>query len=216
MTLMAVTCVLVGMSGGFRFWRDLQFQTAAKESAVCPFPLDDLSRSLGTWRSDEKLDGKLAPEIARIAGSTDHAVRIYTDQTTGEQVTALVLYGLARSVYGHIPEVCYPASGFKQNGAVIDEQIGRSDAQIPIKFRKAFYTKNANGNGPFEEVYYTFLHNGDWLPDVSNRWKSFRQHPGVFKIQLQRYTPKSSSDHSPTESLLALIAQDLEGRLVRQ
>ncbi len=209
--LMAVTCVLVGVSGGVRFWRDQQFQSIAKESSVCPFPLRDLSRSLGTWQSDEKMDGKLAPEIARVAGSSDYVVRYYIDEKTGAQVTALVIYGLARSVFGHVPEICYPASGFSPVGDPVDQKIEIAGTQTPVKFRKAFYTKGESGS--LVEVCYTFLHNGEWLPNVSERWKSFRQHPGIFKIQLERHTSKLSSDHSPTESLLTMIVQDLESRV---
>ncbi len=209
--LMAVSCVLVGISGGVRFWRDLQFQTIARESSVCPFPLEDLNRSLGTWRSDPKMDDELPPEIARIAGSSDHIVRTYIDEKTGEQVRALVIYGLARSVFGHIPEVCYPASGFKAVGASVDQQLDISGTQTPVKFRRAIYTRS--GGGGFVEVYYAFLHNGEWLPDVSDRWKLFRQHPGIFKVQLERRTSKLPSDHSPTESLLTMIVQDLGNRV---
>ena len=209
--LMAVTCVLVGISGGVRFWRDLQFQTRAKESSVCPFALKDLNRSLGTWQSDEKMDGKLAPEIARIAGSSDHIVRTYIDEKTGDQVTALVIYGLARSVFGHIPEVCYPSSGFKAAGASVDQQVEITGMQTPVKFRRAFYTKSAIG--AFIEVDYTFFHNGEWLPDVSDRWKSFRQHPGIFKVQLEGHASKLPSDHSSIESLLIMIVQDLGSRV---
>ena len=72
--LMAVACVLVGFSGGVRFWRDQQFQAIARESSVCPFPLEDLNRSMDTWHSDKIMDGKLDPEIARLAGSSDHIV----------------------------------------------------------------------------------------------------------------------------------------------
>jgi Protein of unknown function (DUF3485) len=209
--LMAVTCVLVGISGGVRFWRDLRFQSMDRESSVCPFSLKDLNRSLGTWQSDEKMDGKLAPEIARIAGSSDHIVRTYIDEKTGEQVTALVIYGLARSVFGHTPDICYPSSGFTAAGAPVDQQVEIPGMQTPVKFRRAFYTKSAIG--AFVEVDYTFFHNGEWLPDVSDRWKSFRQHPGIFKVQLERHSSKLSSDHSPTESLFTRIVQDLGSRV---
>ena len=209
--LMAVACVLVGVSGGVRFWRDYQFQAIARESSVCPFPLEDLNRSMGTWHSDKNMDGKLDPEIARVAGSSDHIVRIYVDEKTGSQVTALVLYGLARNVFGHIPEVCYPGSGFEAVGTAVDQKVEVGSIQSPVTCRKAAFTKSESGS--LVEVYYTFLHNGEWLPDVSDRWKSFRQHPGIFKIQLERHTSKISSDHSPTESLLKMIVQELASRV---
>ncbi len=203
---MALTCVLVLVSGTLRVWRDRQFQSLDDVSSACPFPLQELKRSLGTWRSDEKNDGTLDPEIARIAGSSDHIIRVYVDEKSGEKITALVLYGLARSVHGHIPEVCYPASGFKPFGPPINLQLER----LPkVKCRKGFYAKNGGESGPLEEVCYSFLHNGEWLPDVSDRWKMFRQEPGIFKVQLHRRVSSVSSDQHPTENLLALIVDDI-------
>jgi hypothetical protein len=213
--LMAVTCILLGISGGVRFWRDLKFKTLAQESTTCPFPLKDLPRSLGSWHSVEGSDKELDPEIARIAGSSDHVIRTYEDGKTGEQVTTLVLYGLATSVFGHVPEVCYPAAGYKQSAVPVNHQFSIPGSTTPGQYRSAFFSKSIGGIGKFEEVevFYTFLHNGEWLPDLASRWKSFRYHPAMFKIQLQRSSSRFSSQDSSTESLLQLLVQEIDSRV---
>jgi hypothetical protein len=215
--LMAVTCMLLGISGGVRFWRELQFRTLAQESAICPFPLDDLPRDLKDWTSVKEQDSQLDPEIARIAGSSDHIVRTYKNKKTGEQVSALVLYGLAASVFGHTPEVCFPSVGYKQSRASSDHPLSIPDSTTPGKYRSAFFTKSVGGIGSYEEeaVYYTFLHNGEWLPELLSRWKSFRYHPAMFKIQLQHHASRLATEDRPAESLLCEIAQEIDRRTSR-
>src|SRR5262245_27212472 len=101
--------MFLGLSRGFRYWRDWQFQALSKESKSSPFPLKDLPKALGEWHSVEGLETKLDPQIARIAGSSDHLIRTYLNQTSGETVVVMVLYGLAELISTHTPAVCYPA-----------------------------------------------------------------------------------------------------------
>ena len=148
---------------------------------ICPGP--------GDWHAVEGSDSQLDPEIARTAGSSDHIIRTYEDKKTGEQVTALVLYGLANSVFAHIPEVCYPASGFRQTARRRSINGSPSPAQRPpsnIVRRVSPGARAKSVNPKRQRFSYTFRHNGEWLPEVASRWKSFRYHPAIFKIQLQR------------------------------
>jgi len=209
--------MLLGISGGVRFWRDRQFSTLAQENATCPFPLEDLPRDLKDWTADKGSDGRLDPEIARIAGSSDHIIRTYKNKKTGQEVSALVLYGLANSVFGHTPEVCFPSVGYKQSKLSVDQQFSIPDSTTPGQYRSASFTKSVGGIGSYqeEEVYYTFLHNGEWLPDLSSRWKSFRYYPAMFKIQLQHSNSRLATEDRPAESLLCQIAQEIDRRISR-
>ena len=90
----------------------------------CPGPL-------GTWQASEDSDVQLDPEVARIAGSSDHIVRTYLDEKTGEQASALVLYGLAAAVFGHTPDVCYPAAGYQLVKGPIDRSIDGAGREGP-------------------------------------------------------------------------------------
>jgi hypothetical protein len=213
--LMAVTCILLGISGGVRFWRDLKFSMLAEESRACPFPLKDLPKSMGHWHAIDGSDSQLDPEIARIAGSSDHIIRTYEDEKTGEQVTALILYGLANSVFGHTPEVCYPTAGYEQSVESVDHQFTMPGSATSVQYRSAYFSKRLGGMRLPEEaeVYYTFRHNGEWLPNVMNRWKSFRHHPAIFKIQLQRRSTRVTIQDSPSETLLKELVQEIDNRV---
>ena len=64
----AITCLLLGISAGTRLWRDGQFYGQAEASRKCPFPLDELPKTIGSWRMIDGSAEQLDPEIARVAG----------------------------------------------------------------------------------------------------------------------------------------------------
>ena len=61
--------MLLGISGGVRYWRDWQFHSLLKESEAPPFALGEIPKVLGAWHAVEGSDDTLEPEIARIAGA---------------------------------------------------------------------------------------------------------------------------------------------------
>jgi hypothetical protein len=211
---MGLACLLLGVSGGVRLWRERQFQTLAAESANCPFPLNEFPKTMGTWHMVDAADAQLDPEIARIAGSSDHIIRNYMDEKSGEIVNVLVLYGLANSVFAHTPDVCYPAAGYQPVDAPTDHEFHLTGWTVPVRFRSAFFSKQVGGIRQYQDVCYTFLHNGQWLPEVQSRWKLFRYHPGMFKVQLQHpaSAPSKVTENSPNESLLREIVQEIDRR----
>jgi hypothetical protein len=212
---LAVTSVLLLISGGIRFARDQQFSSLARESKTCPFPLNELPKVLGSWRELEGTDSQLDPLTARVAGASDHIIRVYSDLRTGETVSILVLYGLADSVFAHTPDACYPAAGFRAMMEPVDRELSRAGTASPVRCRVSHFTKTVAGAAQYDEVFCTFLHNGSWLPEVASRWKMFRYHPGMFKIQIQRHTMGITTENSPTESLLKEVVQAIESRLPR-
>jgi Protein of unknown function (DUF3485) len=211
---MAVTCLLLGISGGIRVWRDWQFATLAGKSEPAPFPLAELPRTLGTWQAGAGEDTQLDPGVARFAGASDHIVRGYLDEKTGEKASNLVLYGLAWKVFAHTPEACYPAAGYQLVKGPIDRSIAVPGVEGPVRYRWAIYMKRVGGISRYEESYYTFRHNGEWLPDVADRWKLFRYQPGLFKIQIQHpVSSLSENGEGPCESLLVENVRQISSRL---
>jgi hypothetical protein len=210
----ALTCALLLISGAVRSWRDSQFSSIARESEACPFPLNELPAVLGHWHAVEGSESHLDPETARIAGSSDHMIRVYADDKTGETVSVLVLYGLARSVFSHSPEICYPAAGYTPVGvSPVDHAVPYAESAVPARYRSSYFVQRIAGVSQFVEVVCSFRHNNAWVPDVSNRWKMFRSHPGMFKVQLHHPCVGISSDVTETESLLKAIIQAIETRL---
>ncbi len=212
-----VACLFLGISGGIRFWREQQFASLIAESGSAPFSLDELPRTLGDWRSDEGDDGRLDPNVARIAGSSDHVVRRYLNEKSGDELTALIIYGLADRVYGHTPDICYPAAGYQLVEGPVDREVKVPGLKAPVRYRWAIYMRRIGGIGSYQEAYHTFYYNGDWVPDASDRWKLFRYHPGMFKIQLARPISALSDEvHRPSEEMLRALVQEISSRVAHK
>lgn len=223
---MVLTCLLLGISGGIRSYRDHQFAKLSSELKECPFPLADIGSSLGSWRTVENSDTKLDPEIARIAGSSDHIVRSYVDSRSGETIHVMVLYGLAQDIFAHTPEICYPSSGYLNVGSPIDRGFpitSESKISEPVRFRtQVFHRTTGPGMDHYTESAYSFrlgdLREGMWRPDMASEWKSFRRQPGMFKIQMSREVSAAAANPDAPQSkacelLMIELIKEIEHRL---
>jgi Protein of unknown function (DUF3485) len=212
-TWMAVTCLLLGISGGVRFWREWKFSALAAQKGVSPFPLSQIPWAMGIWQAREGSEAKLDPQIARLAGASDHIMRDYDDPKAGEKASVLVLYGLGANVAFHTPDVCYLATGHRLIKGPIDRTITVPGVEAPIHYRWAIYAKQVGGISHYVESLYTFHHKGDWVPEAADRWKMFRYDPGVYKIQISRdVSTWSENGEGPCDSLLAEIVRQINDR----
>jgi hypothetical protein len=205
-----ITCLLLSISGGIRQWRDWQFRSIENETTASPFHLSDLPTSLGTWRSVGQ--GQLDPETVKLAGSSDHVLRDYQDSKTGQTVSVLIVYGLAYSVFGHSPEVCYPAGGYAAVGRPEDHNFFLSGSKTPVKYRSKLFSKTVASVTQAYEVLWSFWHAGSWLPDVSDHFKTFRTSPALFKIQIQSPLTGNSSEKASIESLVKELVREIDTR----
>lgn len=205
--------LLLGVSGLIRYARDFQFQALEDESKVAPFPLKDIPTLLGGWRMEEGAETTLDPQIARLAGSSDHIVRSYVNEKSGEKATVLVIYGLAPLVWGHTPEICYPSSGYKEVTPPHDVMVDVQDPTLAVPFREAVYGLFQGGASSYHDVFYSFRNAGEWIPDMGKRWKRFRSHPGMFKIQVERQVKSAGATDEACHDLLAALVAEIETRL---
>jgi hypothetical protein len=208
--------MFLGLSGSLRYGREWQFQALSKESERSPFPLKEFPKDLGEWHSVEGLEMKLDPQIARIAGSKDHLIRTYLNRPSGESVEIMILYGLAELISAHTPEVCYPSSaGFKNVPPRRDFDVPIPESTEKASFREELFVKYSAGAAIHERVYHSFRNAGQWTPDMQSRWKAFRYHPGMFKIQVAR---RDSGDarrgDAEVEAFLAKVVAEIDRRLV--
>lgn len=209
--LIGLVCLLLGVSGAVRYWRDFQFLQIEHQSREAPFPLKNLPMVVGSWRALEGVETTLDPEIAKIAGSSDHILRTYVNDKTGDRASVLVLYGLATLVWGHTPQVCYPAVGFQPLAAYRDVDIPLGDGKT-APFREALYGKVEAGAVSRHEVYHSFRNAGEWRADMAGYWKRFRGNPGMFKIQVERRSESAEIDDEACRDLLAGLVEAIEER----
>jgi len=218
---MVIGCLIVAASGAIRVYQERQFDQAAQQVQAPPFPLEELPKKLvppesfseqvGTWQmtAQQELDAK----TLEVAGSTGYIARTYSNDDTGVELSALVVFGPAFEIYGHAPPVCFPAFGYNLSRAGRTVNVETSNG--PVSFQSMGYAKPAGGSTEYVEVFYTFWHAGRWAPDASTTRKQFRHQPAMFKIQVQRPISKTeqNAEQSPAESFLAALVPAIEARM---
>jgi len=144
-------------------------------------------------------------------------IRVY-ENSIGDTVSVLVLYGLARSVFAHTPEACYPAAGYLPAGELVpvERDVSIPGSAVPARYRSSYFVKRVVGMSQYNEVLCSFRHDGAWLPDVASRWKTFRYHPGMFKVQLHQPCGGIGNKAGPSETLLKQIMQEIERRVAQK
>ena len=191
---LGLVCLLLAVSGGIRSVRDLKFSGLVKESENPPFPLTEFPKNLGTWHAVEGSESALEPEFALIAGAKESVIREYVDAKTHQKAAVMILYGLASIVWPHCPSACYPAQGFKRVSPLRDREVRISvpESTVSARFLEEHFTKAIAGQVNYRVVYHSFLNAGCWDFDVQKKWKSFRYHPGMFRVQVQRLVDSGS------------------------
>jgi hypothetical protein len=75
------------------------------------------------------------------------------------------------------------------------------------------FVKSRAGQSDYVEVYHSFLNAGRWEFDMGKNWKTFRYHPGMFKVQVQRQVfAGGGTQEGSMEQLLGSLVQEIESR----
>lgn len=175
-----------------------------------PFPLSTIPRVIDGWRVVDGSETMLDPLTTRITGSTDHMIRSYFDEMTGVTLSVLVLFGPAEPVLPHTPQVCYPASGFRQVGEPVDHTLKINDL-VNVVARSSVFTKTGGRVPLSQAVYHTYRADGVWSPTVNERTLSHRD-TGIFKVQIQRRVIEGEriGSDEPIESFLRKLIPVIE------
>ena len=205
---------LLIISGAVRHMRDWYFESLSRvsENEASRYPLKDFPKQLGNWKAVEGKEETLEEGIAKIAKASDHVIRTYTDQNSGTDAVVMIIYGPATGVFSHTPAVCYPANGFGSESQPRDIQITRSDAASPARFREERFLKKKSGQRDYREVYHSFRNAGVWDVDMEAKWKSFRYHPGMYKVQVQlgKPTGDDEAENAAVHQLLESIVREID------
>ena len=201
--------MLVG-SAGVRTVQSRYYQEESSYTVEAPFALKQIPKSIDDWKMIEGSEGSLDPLTTRITGSSDHILASYHNDQTGIRLQVMLLFGPAEPVLPHIPEVCYPSSGFKPGGPAVDRDI-KIDDKMTARFRSTLFTKSNGRDMIRETAYYAFRHDGEWVPWVITK-NSPRKNPGIFKLQISRRMTAAENrfQDEPIEDFVQTILPDLE------
>jgi len=88
---------------------------------------------VGDWEGEER---QLDPKHIAKAEIRGYRLRTYIQRTTGKSVSMLLVCGRAGPTSLHTPEVCYPGSGFRQQGSSRREKTAAAEGR-PTEGRPA-------------------------------------------------------------------------------
>jgi hypothetical protein len=209
-----ITCTILLISGLERYWRDGDFWGKAITARESPFPLVELPKQIGTWHFQDGSESTLDPDIATVAGATSNILRRYVDTKSEQTADVVITYGLAKWMIGHSPDYCYPYSGFQKVESMGEYELKLDAPPKVLRYRGGGFTKARLGIAERVQVIYSLRSGDEWLTDANRLWKTIRQNPGMFKVQISG--PPSadlSIESSPSVQLLGELTKEIEKRL---
>jgi len=107
--LIATVAALTVAGGAYRL--TARYLDRARSAPVrLPLALARIPRQVGFWQGREV---PIPVRIQKVAGNDDFMSRVYENRRTGQQADVYVAFtGEPRTMLGHRPRVCYPASGW--------------------------------------------------------------------------------------------------------
>lgn len=123
---------------------------------------DQVPKEIGPWSGQDLPVDDLVKETA---GAVNYVSRRYVHNTTGQEVRMWLIVGHSRDIVRHTPSVCYPASGFRQDGAMLRHHVDTDDGSEAVFFTAKFL-KEDEFSRQRERVFWAWNH-----PDM-NRWEA--------------------------------------------
>jgi uncharacterized protein DUF3485 len=212
-----LVCAILAVAGGIRWAQEQRVEAVLKKGLKAPFPLKSLPMVLGQWRVIDGREEELSPEVVEALRCVDYLKRHYVNEETGVAVDALVLYG--PSTIAHIPEVCYPGSGFHLVDGPRVWPVSTPGGQG--RFNSLLFSKSEGGIINREQVFYALRYDDRWTVELD--FKKINRLPGLYKIQLtrrigehERLDNTSKAENNPCEAFLEAMLPELERRISEQ
>ena len=124
--LLAGTVFLVITGLAYRFLQ-AQLRQVADKPIQLEVDLSNFPLQIGPW---EGKDISIPVAIQRVARNDDFVSRAYVNQKTGQRVNLYIAFSARpRTMLGHRPQICYPASGW-QHESTEHIQIARRSGLI--------------------------------------------------------------------------------------
>ena len=172
-----------------------------------PIPLDEIPLKVGHWKGK---DVPIPINIQRSAGNDDFVNRLYVNESSNEWVNIYIAYtARPRTMLGHRPQVCYPASGWVHDSTNKTQIISKRSVGIPCLIH-IFHTPAPQ----FEQriVLNYYIVNGRFTSDESVfsglgwRTPNIEGDPARYAAQVQISSVLESSVLSAAEDIADLLA----------
>lgn len=147
-TLIAVITFVEG------FWMKDRWGAAGVEASKLGERFAQVPKEIGPWVGEDLPVDEI---VKKTAGAVEYVSRRYKNSVTGQEVRLWLIIGHSRDVVRHTPNVCYPASGFRQQGEKIRQAFTAVDGN-PAEFFTARFEKEDAFTHHIERVFWAWNH----------------------------------------------------------
>lgn len=158
-------------------------------------------KEIGSWKGQ---DLSVDAQVKKTAGAVNYVSRLYKNEETGREVKLWLIVGHSRDICRHTPNICYPSSGFRQEGRQIRHEVPLQGTDPGQFFTGKFIKDDALGRHA-ERVFWAWNH-----PDVETfkaKWEApgdARQHYGLSRALYKMYfTSNVMSDEDTADDNVA-------------
>ncbi len=137
-------------------------------------------KEIGVWKGQ---DLSVDEQVKKTAGAVEYVSRLYKNEETGHEVKLWLIVGHSRDICRHTPNICYPSSGFRQDGRQIRHEVALDGTQPGQFFTGKFIKDDAYGRHA-ERVFWA------WNHPESDKWEAPsdpRQHYGLSRALYKMY-----------------------------
>ena len=168
--------------------------------------ISEIPKRIGDWEliADQGLSDQ-EQQILQCYGSF---ARTYANPATGEQVTALLLYGPRGPMAVHRPEICYGGGGYSISTPRVAETV-RVDGQENQLWKVQL--KQSHEADASMEVWYGFSDGGNWNAAKYPRvWLTDQ----LYKVQVSG-RPATGGGQSPVQQFVEELLPIVKERALR-
>lgn len=124
------------------------------EAAELGKRFEQVPKQIGDWVGEDLPVDEI---VKNTAGAVNYVSRRYKNEKTGRVVTLWLIVGHSRDVCRHTPNICYPASGFRQDGIQIKHHMELPSDKTADFFTGKFIKDDAFGRR-VERVFWAWNH----------------------------------------------------------
>lgn len=210
--VLAATLILIATGAAYRLSAD-RLETLGSIPIVLDPPLSSFPPTVGPWIGR---DVPLSDAVLAKAANDDTLSRTYVHRHSNERVNLYVAYtARPRTMLGHRPTVCYPASGWTHQGTT-RSQVQSPARTIPCLVHR-FRRPGQNGERQIVLNYYVL--NGQPSSDEDGfsgiRWRdpNTARHPARYVAQVQIIVPVTTDPASAERTAMDFARASADGLL---
>jgi hypothetical protein len=169
-------------------------------------------KEIGDWKGQ---DLSVDEQVKKTAGAVNYVSRLYKNEETGQEVRLWLIVGHSRDICRHTPNICYPSSGFRQQGRQLRYEMPLAGTD-PAQFFTGKFTKDDVHGRRAERVFWA------WNHPETDKWEAPsdpRQHYGLSRALYKMYftsnvlSNEDTADESAAAEFGALMLPEVDKAL---